>query len=75
MNDGGIFVRLSLKDVRSSGQQYSSVCPEGARASAQGNVGFQLLLQQPAETHHDVIREESLKNGLWISFEIFTFEI
>lgn len=47
MDDDGIFVRLSPKDMRSSGQQYGSVCSERARASIQRNISLQLLLQQP----------------------------
>lgn len=49
MDDDGVFVCLSLKDMRSSGQQYGPVCPEGAWAGIQGNIGLQLLLQQPGQ--------------------------
>lgn len=55
MDDDGIFVCLSLKDMRSPGQQYGPVCSERAWAGIQGNIGLQLLLQQPGQiTWHEI---------------------
>lgn len=51
MDDDGLFVRLSLKEMRSSGQQNGSVGSEGARVSEERDIGLQLLLQQPGEKH------------------------
>lgn len=49
MDDDGIFVLLSMKEMRNSGQQYCSVCLEWAWASIQGNIRLQFLFQQPGD--------------------------
>lgn len=51
MDDDGLFVRLSLKEMRSSGQQNGSVGSDGARVGEQRDISLQLLLQQPGEKH------------------------
>lgn len=49
MDDDGVFVLLSMKEMRNPGQQYRSVCSERAWASVQGNISLQFLFQQPGD--------------------------